>query len=80
MLDHLSIFFSAAHPPTLSRARADGEAVGLEPRLGEDSKLCVGKQASNLDHMTRQSVEDSKLCVGKQASDLDCTTRQGVED
>ena len=44
----------------MSRARADGEAVGLEPRLGEDSKLCVGKQASNLDHLTRQSVEDFK--------------------
>ena len=63
-------FFNTTQPTTLSvqgmtaGGRDDGEAAelggaGLLLRPGEDSRLCPGKQASDLDSMLRE-IETQK--------------------
>ena len=58
-LESLNTFFDTAQPTTLSgarhghRGRAEGKAVGLLPKPGEDSGLCSGERDSDSDRMTR---------------------------
>ena len=39
-------------PDVAAGGRNDGEAVGLPPWYGEDSRLCMGEHSSGLDTMT----------------------------
>ena len=65
-LESLNTFFDTAQPTTLSgarhghRGRAEGKAVGLLPKPGEDCGLCPGERDSDSDRMTRDIPRERK--------------------